>query len=126
QISKIEMLSRACLPGTLKISVRKKQRAGFLPGVGDILPVVCVKNRQMRTIISRLGKPLVVMPAGYPRDEGDRVRFTLAPEDMADCVDLVVPPNGQNSTRTASTPNSLLDTGRPILPHGERENTSLR
>ncbi|ADF63510.1 MULTISPECIES: L-threonylcarbamoyladenylate synthase [Enterobacter] len=125
QRSKIEMLSRACWPGTLKISLRKKQRADFLPGAGDILPVVCVKNSQMRTIISRLGRPLVVIPAGYPQDEGDLVSFTLAREDMGDCVDLVVPSNCKNPSRTATTHISLLDDKVSILRHGELDISSL-
>ncbi|EKS9204615.1 L-threonylcarbamoyladenylate synthase [Enterobacter cloacae] len=125
QRSKIEMLSRACWPGTFKISLRKKQRADFLPGAGDILPVVCVKNSQMRTIISRLGRPLVVIPAGYPQDEGDLVSFTLAREDMGDCVDLVVPSNCKNPSRTATTHISLLDDKVSILRHGELDISSL-
>ncbi|TAT62428.1 hypothetical protein EGM92_16240, partial [Enterobacter cloacae] len=92
---------------------------------GDILPVVCVKNSQMRTIISRLGRPLVVIPAGYPQDEGDLVSFTLAREDMGDCVDLVVPSNCKNPSRTATTHISLLDDKVSILRHGELDISSL-
>ncbi|RWR01434.1 hypothetical protein ED28_13145 [[Pantoea] beijingensis] len=119
QRNKIETLSRACWPGPLKISLRKNPRATALVGTGAILPVVCVKNSQMRNIISRLGRPLVVIPAGYPQDENDLVSFTLAREDMGDIVDLVVPSNCKNPSRMATTHISLLDDKVSVIRHGE-------
>lgn len=125
QRSKIDMFSRAYWPGPLKISLQKKQRAESLPGEADILSVVCVKNSQTRTIISRLGRPLVVIPAGYPQDEMGLVSFTLARQNMGDIVDLVVPSNCKNPSRTATTHISLLDDKVSIIRHGELDISSL-
>ncbi len=125
QRSKMDALSRAFWPGPLKISLRKNRQAPSLAGSGATLSVVCVKNSQMRSIIRQLGRPLVVIPAGYPQDENSLVSFTLAREDMGDIVDLVVPSNCRSPSRLATTHISLLDDKISVIRHGELDISSL-
>ncbi len=119
QKCKIETLSKSYWPGTLKISLQKKRLSTLMPDEGDVVSVVCVKNSQIRSIISLLNSPLIVIPAGSQQDTSDLVSFTLAREDMGDIVDLVVPSNSKNSNRTATTHISLLDDKISIIRSGE-------
>ncbi|MBK4716657.1 MULTISPECIES: L-threonylcarbamoyladenylate synthase [Tenebrionibacter/Tenebrionicola group] len=121
QKRKIEALSRAYWPGALKISLKKKKQSMFLPCEGDIVSVVCVKNRQIRSIISLLKGPLVVIPAGCQQNTSHLVSFTRAREYMGDMVDLVVPSNSKVSNKEATTHISLLDDKLSIIRHGEIE-----
>ncbi|MFK3661295.1 L-threonylcarbamoyladenylate synthase [Scandinavium sp. NPDC088450] len=125
QRNKIEVLSRAFWPGTLKVHLQKRQQEAALPGEGNTVSVVCVKNHQMRNIISRLGRPLMVIPAGAQQHTGGLVSFTIAREDLGDWVDLVVPSNSKNLTRQATTHISLLNDQVSILRRGELDISAL-
>ncbi len=119
QKGKLEALSRAYWPGTLKISLQKKPQSVIILEEGDMVSVVCVKNSQLRSIISLLQSPLMVIPAGSQQDTRNLVSFTLAREGMGDMVDLVVPSNSKNSNTTATTHISLEGDKVSILRSGD-------